>query len=125
MDDTLYCWKCGEDLAEVERPLRRAATCPACLADLHVCRMCRHFDPDKRRGCREPVAEEVRDPLRANFCGWLQPAVDRRPASNSSAAELQALESLFGIEQDTTQLAPSDADSARQALDDLFDDPPR
>lgn len=125
MDDTLYCWKCADALTGVELPLRRAATCPACLADLHVCRMCRHFDPDKRRGCREPVAEEVRDPTRSNFCGWLQAAVGRQPVAGAGSDELRALESAFGLAEDANRLGPGDADSARKALDDLFGDPPR
>ena len=93
------CWKCGGSLAAIELPLRRAELCPHCTADLHVCHMCRHFDRHSRRGCREPVADEVRDRERANFCGWFQIGGAAMSASSTEAAVAKnELESLFGLD---------------------------
>jgi hypothetical protein len=71
-------------------------TCPGCGADLHACRHCRHHDPTAARGCREPHAEVVRDPERANRCDWFAPgegggAADRREAREDARARLDAL----------------------------------
>ena len=65
MAHSIACYRCGASLAALTLPLSRRDQCPACFADLHVCRMCRHFDADSRRGCREPVAEAVRERERA------------------------------------------------------------
>lgn len=118
MSDALVCWRCGRPLGDLPLPLGRRSECPACHAELHVCRMCRHFDPAKARQCREPMAEEVKDKLRANFCDWFQPRTDahaetgRQPAPGGRAA----LDALFGGEADR----PPRAEDPRRALDDLF-----
>ena len=119
----LNCWKCGGSLAAIELPLRRAELCPHCTADLHVCQMCRHFDRNSRRGCREPVADEVRDRERANFCGWFQigGSAVSTPGSEAAAAKNE-LESLFGLDPGSAIGSPTDADSARAAFDALFED---
>lgn len=96
------CWRCAGPLGELPRPLPRAAACPGCGADLHVCRMCRFHDPSKSRGCREPVAEDVRDRERANFCGYFEAspgAGDGRREAEARAARA-ALDALFGLEGD-------------------------
>ena len=121
MTQTLTCWKCGASLAQVLVPFARVAECPGCRADLHVCRMCEFFDPGVRRGCKEPVAEEVSDRERANFCGYLTPAAGLGPgvedgASPPGGAEL---DSLFDLPA-SGATSPSDADAARRRLDELF-----
>jgi hypothetical protein len=110
----LACWKCGANLKPVPLPLGRRAECPACRAELHCCRMCRHFAPGKARQCMEPMAEEVKDKTRANFCDWFQPA---RAAAPAAAPDRKALDDLFGAEP----ASPGPA-GARKALDDLFGD---
>jgi hypothetical protein len=69
------CFACHGivELPPGQRVGRREA-CPRCDADLHACRNCRHQDPRAARGCREPQAEWVRDPERANLCDWFSPA---------------------------------------------------
>ncbi|HEX8978959.1 MAG TPA: hypothetical protein VF811_04555 [Parasulfuritortus sp.] len=111
----LTCWKCGADLKAVSLPLGRRAECPACHAELHVCRMCRHFLPGKARPCMEPMAEPVKDSTRANFCDWFQ--LGRNPMDKVAGGDRSALDDLFG---ESSQSSPSDPDSARKALDDLF-----
>lgn len=59
--------------------------------------MCRFFDATKSRSCAEPVAEEVREKDRANFCGYFEPAAGRyRPAGAATDSARSALEALFG-----------------------------
>ena len=96
------CWRCAAPLGELPRPLPRAETCSVCGADLHVCRMCRFHDPNKSRGCREPVADHVRDRERANFCGYLEPSPDVGDGSREAEAQSAraALDALFGLDGD-------------------------
>lgn len=112
--DAFACWRCGARLAAVPLPYGRRAECPACRAELHVCRMCRHYAPGKARQCMEPMAEEVKDKTRANFCDWFQPG---RPAA-APAANRAGLDALFGGDG-----APAAGDDPRRALDDLFKSP--
>lgn len=116
MIDNLICWKCGAALDDLPQPLSRRAECPACHAELHACRLCRHFAPDKAKQCREPVADEVKDKTRANFCDWFQPKPQAHAAASAPTPPARAaLDALFGGGEDRTQ-----PDSARQALDELF-----
>ncbi len=97
MTDSLDCWQCGATLAELSLPLLRTDECRACRAQLHVCRMCRFYDTGKANGCAEPVADEVQDKTRANFCGYFQPAAGRGPPQEAAGDRaLAALEALFG-----------------------------
>lgn len=119
MNDDLACWRCGNPIGDDQpRPLPRRAGCRACGAELHVCRMCRHYDPGVSRACREPVAEEVSIKDRANFCGWFMPRPGLAPADTGAvAAEARArLEALFGGPAPAS--GTPDADLA--ALEDLF-----
>lgn len=62
-----------------------------------MCRMCRHHDTGKAKQCREPMAEEVKDKTRANFCDWFQAVTGTyapKPAVNGNARD--ALDDLFG-----------------------------
>ena len=121
MAQTLTCWKCGASLAEVPVPFARVAECSVCRADLHVCRMCVFFDPGVRRGCKEPVADEVSDRERANFCGYFTPERGLGPGveDGTSQAARAELDSLFGLPS-SDAASPSDALEARRRLDELF-----
>ena len=115
--DNLTCWKCGAALDALPQPLSRRAECPNCHAELHVCRLCRHFDPAKAKQCREPVADEVKDKTRANFCDWFQAqALVHASSAGKATAKRAELAALFG---DTGE-KPAEPGSARQALADLF-----
>jgi ribosome-binding protein aMBF1 (putative translation factor) len=97
MAHTLVCWKCGAALAALSLPLMRRDECPACRAELHVCRMCRDYDTSKAKHCREPTAEEVSDKQHANFCDFFAPREGAyTPASGAAAEAKSALEKLFG-----------------------------
>jgi hypothetical protein len=98
VDHGLRCWKCGTSLAEYTLPLRRAEECRACRAELHVCRMCEFYDTSKAKHCAEPVAEEVADKTRANFCDYFRPtSAAWHPEKLSAAEQARAqLDALFG-----------------------------
>jgi hypothetical protein len=97
MGAALVCWKCGASLEAYSLPFSRTDECRACRAELHVCRMCRFYDTTKSRSCAEPVADEVGDKSRANFCGYFEPAASRfRPAATAAGDARSALEALFG-----------------------------
>mgnify|MGYP006373705003 FL=1 len=98
MDHGLRCWKCGASLADYSLPIRRLEECRACAAELHTCRMCEFYDTGVAKHCRETVAEEVKDKIRANFCDYFQPTpAAYRPEETSAADRARAqLEAMFG-----------------------------
>ncbi len=96
MSEALVCWKCGASLAGLSLPLSRTDECRACRASLHVCRLCRFYDTSKARSCAEPIADEVQDKERSNFCGYFEAAPGRfRPPGAVAESARSALESLF------------------------------
>ncbi len=128
MADDLVCWKCGAAIAELPMPLARLAECPACRADLHVCQLCEYFDTRVAKGCREPVADEVQDKARANFCGYFQVKAGAYggPRDTASQAARGQVEALFGAnprqseEDENKAVSRSEADIARERLERLF-----
>ncbi len=113
----LHCWRCGASLAELSPPIERRDECPACRAQLYVCKFCEFYDPRVAKQCREPVADEVKDKERANFCGYFKPNpkayVPADFAGNKARSELDA---LFG---GAAPSSPSSS-SASEALNKLF-----
>ena len=100
MRNAIICWKCGASLAELSLPLSRTDECRACRAELHVCRLCRFYDTSKAKSCSEPVADEVNDKTRANFCGYFEAAGGRfKPRGGATDEARTALESLFGLKK--------------------------
>lgn len=126
MSSSLVCWKCGASLEDVLIPFSRREECPECHADLHVCRMCEFYDTSVSRSCREPVADEVRDKEKANFCGYFKPIAGAFQARDSAAAnEAKAkLEALFGDARGEGEGGGekplSEEDKAREELNRLF-----
>lgn len=58
--------------------------------------MCRHFDLNVPRQCREDGAEDVTDKERPNFCDWFVPDEnafnpDRKTEADAAQAALHAL----------------------------------
>lgn len=117
-------------------PLQRRDECPACSTDLHVCRMCEFYDKSVAKSCREPVAEEVTDKERANFCDYFRalPGLHATGGTDEAARARAQLEAMFGVAGNTAGGAPAgDAESlmeakrakaqeARRQLDALFGD---
>jgi hypothetical protein len=60
--------------------------------------MCRHFAPGKSKPCKEPMAEDVKDKTRANFCDWFQEGPNgAAPGKSANPAQARkALDDLFG-----------------------------
>jgi hypothetical protein len=98
MSHDFACWKCGTSLAELTLPFMRQDTCRACGADVHVCRLCRDYDPRVAHQCREPTVEEVRDKERANFCDHFAPRAGayRAPETDAVDRARAELDRLFG-----------------------------
>jgi len=116
----LVCWKCGTSLEHLSLPLRRQDECRACGAELHACRLCEFFDPAVAKSCREPVADEVKDKTRANFCDYFRPRAHAWDGSGSSGANAKLqLEALFGGSPADATGAPAE-DEARRRLEELF-----
>lgn len=113
-DEQLVCWRCGESLSEMTLPLRRLEECPSCSAELHVCKLCEFYDTGVAKSCREPVAEEVRDKERANFCDYFRPVANAYIELSTGQAQANSqLKALFG-DEDSEQ-----ADGASE-LESLF-----
>jgi hypothetical protein len=83
----LVCWKCGASLADLTLPLRRLEECRTCRAELHVCKLCEWYSVTVAKQCREPIAEEVKDKERANFCDYFKPRAGAYTQADSSAAD--------------------------------------
>lgn len=96
------CWKCGAAVDDLliapGRRVARLAECPNCRTELHVCKACVFYDTRVARHCRETVAEEVKDKVRANFCDYFQYRENAYQPGDTDAAEgaRRALEDLFG-----------------------------
>ncbi len=123
----LQCWKCGSPLPEMRFPFSRYEECTVCKADLHVCRLCREYDPALADNCREDRAEYTLDKEKANFCDYFRPRSGAyQPQDDGKAREARArLAELFGetpqpaeTEDDDTPL--SDSERALRELRRLF-----
>lgn len=122
----LECWKCGESLRAVPKPITRFTRCPVCRVDLHVCRLCRHYDPRILGECRHERAERVVDKEQANFCTYFRPRPGAHAGDSDSAGDSarEALDALFGLEEDekrTPEEPRAAAQRAREQLNVLFD----
>lgn len=121
MTQALVCWKCGASLKSLPLPLSRMAECPACKAELHVCKLCQFYDARTQRQCTEIRAEEIIKKDQANYCDWFKPrpnAFDARAQAKTQEGKAK-LDALFGGSP-----APEEqVDSARSKLDELFGAP--
>lgn len=115
MTATLVCWKCGTPIKDLPLPLARLAACPHCRVDLHVCKLCKFYDISVAKYCQEPIADEVLDKERSNFCGYFY-AKPNAYQPQDTAKHTKALDALFGKE---TQL-DKPAETAREQLENLF-----
>ena len=97
MSHNIACYRCGESLTALSLPLSMRDQCPECNADMHVCKMCRHYDPRVTRQCREDGADDVKDKERPSFCDWFIPSENAFDPERKSAADTakSALDALF------------------------------
>ena len=122
---TLQCWKCGNPLGEMRFPYSRYEECSACRTDIHVCLMCKEYDPSVSDACREDRADYVLEKDKANFCDYFKPRRGAyREKDEQSEKEARArLAELFGEEiPDTDQDSETEADQALKELKRLFGD---
>lgn len=89
------CWSCGKELGHND--YGRETNCLGCGRPTRVCRNCRWYDTSKAGACAEPMAEEVMEKDRANFCNFFEPDAERSGGSQakSDADHLAAAEDLF------------------------------
>ena len=124
--DSLLCYRCGHSLETLTLPLGRRDECPSCVAELHVCRMCRHYDPRVPEACLEDDALEVIEKERANFCDYFKPSASAyTPGFNEATDEAKdQLAALFGDSAseggDSPNSPPSEDDDALSRAEDLF-----
>lgn len=132
MAQSFDCWKCGALAADEPMPLARELRCRACAKDLHVCRQCTFYDTTKGKSCAEPIADEVIDKERANFCGYFTLNLRAHAGNAQAEAAREQLAAMFALgEQPPSNNAPADAalmlrkreddaDAAQRALSELF-----
>lgn len=125
----LLCWRCGGDLSNVVRsherqPIERLAQCKACHADLHVCKMCRFYNPRVTEKCDHEIAEPARDLELANFCQYYKPNPHAFHGTAPQQDEaINKLKALFGDEEESQPVEKhtvSAEELARQKLEALF-----
>lgn len=124
MTDKYKCWRCGHELGDIPRSLPRLEQCPACEADLHVCRLCCYYKPSLSRKCDHDLAEPAREVDIANFCQYLHinsQAYVEKEVDKAKQAE-EKLAALFGVESTAKTTATSD--DPMDKLKSLFDDLP-
>jgi hypothetical protein len=122
------CWKCGTSLKAIPRPISRLAKCKVCEADLHVCRLCRFYNPRMLDRCDHEMAEPAREVDVANFCHYFRPRTDAYNAGEGARAKAarEQLKALFGEDEageaDSEEVlsAENKQDEARKRLEDLF-----
>ncbi len=120
MSHEVVCFRCGTSLAHLSLPLSRQDACPSCHVHLHVCRMCRSYDPAAHDQCREEDAERVREKEQLNFCDYYVAAEGLFDAAGKAAADdaRSELDALFGDGPAVADDSP--ADTHAQAAEDLF-----
>ena len=75
-----YCWQCNVKLQDVILPISRREECYQCGKDIHVCKMCDFYEPNK--GCQEERADHQRELELANFCDYFKPSEKKADTEN-------------------------------------------
>ena len=118
----VVCWNCGRDLADIPRPISRHNNCPECFSDLHCCRMCKHFLPERVGVCAEDRADPPVEKENANFCSFFVPVSDAFNPNKKSKGDAAkgALDDLFGKAPNAdNDPEPTDAPTTDPSLDAL------
>ena len=129
---TVVCWNCGRDLADIPRPISRHSNCPECFTDLHCCRLCKHFLPERVGVCAEDRADPPVEKENANFCDFFTHQLCiRSTTAKPRATRKECVSGLVRqhcsrgcrcrwLKQKSEQSA---TDTATDALNKLFDKP--
>ena len=120
MSEDFLCFRCGASLVSLTLPFLRRDACPQCAIDVHVCRMCLHFDTSVPKQCHEDDAEEVFEKEKSNFCEWFLPS--RRAFDATGARRAEKAKSDLGALFDEPGGVVGAADSSvpEQRTEDLF-----
>jgi hypothetical protein len=126
----LVCWACGASLKDIPLPFTRLEQCKNCRADLHVCRLCRYYNPNVFDKCDHELAEPARELTVANFCHYFRPRPGAFQTDKKSKSEqaLAQLKTLFGETEEPTQAEAStenqltEEEKARRKFESLFKD---
>ena len=126
----LTCWNCGASLAAIPRPISRQANCLTCHAELHACRLCRHYAPRHPAQCNEDRAEPPTRKDVANFCEWFEPTsvadarvLDRNAAAKANLDALFAAREAAAPQADAPPASDADADANADASTDATQAP--
>lgn len=92
------CHGCGRELT-LPGGAGRRDVCESCGAELHACVMCRHYEPDSARSCREPMAEPPREKDRSNFCDYFDLGAGPAAEVDRAAEARRAFDALFSKRQ--------------------------
>ncbi len=88
------CWNCGAEMTAAH--YGRENNCPSCSKPTRVCRNCRWYAPGRPNACEEPMADEVKEKERANFCEYFEPTrLEAQDGKSSEDDLLKAAEELF------------------------------
>ena len=127
MKQRIECWRCGTAVNSAQLPITRLEQCLHCHADLHVCRLCRFWNPRYTSKCSHDHAEPPLDRERANFCQYFRPAPGAcrnagAPGGETARTDLEALfcnsRQQAGTDVDADNITKTER--ARRALDNLF-----
>jgi hypothetical protein len=75
--------------------IARTDACPHCGVDMHSCRNCEHWDPDRPDRCCDESFPYAPDLERANFSSRFTPRRTPHPKSGEGADPRARLEGLF------------------------------
>jgi predicted amidophosphoribosyltransferase len=116
---TVVCWNCGRDLADIPRPISRHNNCPECFSNLHCCRLCKYFLPERVGVCAEDRADPPVEKENANFCDFFRPANAAFQQSTETKRKdaSAALARLFENTKAETTAAPGSASPDEAARD--------
>jgi len=87
--------------------------------------MCRFYDTSVAQACREPMADEVKDKTRANFCDYFEPTPDAWAGQDRPSARNDHLAALFGDDAEGGSASEASGGEQLDALNALFGDSPK
>lgn len=92
---SVHCYHCQNELnLTANANIPRSETCPKCMSDLRVCKMCSFYDPQSYNECRESSAERIVEKEKANYCDYFK--INDPDASQTNKDDLFKLaDSLF------------------------------
>lgn len=91
---TFNCWSCGRTTEMIDK-VTRADLCPHCGVDMHSCKNCEHWDPDRPERCCDESFPYAEDPERANLSSRFEPRHGLYPRSDDAGRARARLDELF------------------------------